>query len=108
MGSLQEHFFSKTSIPADQIHGIDEKLLSGPTDAVAAAYEETVRNVLEKSGGALDLAVLGFGPDVSASRPDHYDWRSLCTDTWLPPGPHMFVVSRPRALGGNDTARGGD
>jgi 6-phosphogluconolactonase len=66
LGSLKEHFFSKTSIPEDQIYGIDETLLSGPTDAIATAYEEkVVQMVLAKSGGALDLAVLGFGPDVS-------------------------------------------
>lgn len=64
LGSLN-HFLDKTSIPKDQIHGIDESLLeSGTTDDIAAAYENVVDDVLAKSGGALDLAVAGFGPDV--------------------------------------------
>jgi 6-phosphogluconolactonase len=108
MGSLQEHFFSKTSIPKDQIHGIDESLLSGPTDSIAAAYQETVQKVLEESGGALDLAVLGFGPDVSSCCRENQNMKkqntfilmikTTCT------GPYLFVISWSQTLGGNRKA----
>lgn len=62
MGALQEQVFSKLSIPSSQIHGINQEKLSD-SSAVAADYEPIVHEVLAKSGGKLDLAVLGFGPD---------------------------------------------
>jgi 6-phosphogluconolactonase len=62
LGSLQEHFLSKTGIPATQIYGIDETLLLSSTKAVAKAYESMFRKVLS-GRHFLDLAVLGFGPD---------------------------------------------
>jgi 6-phosphogluconolactonase len=61
--SIRDNFLSKVPIPDSQIHGIDESLLNGSTDAIASAYELVVRKVLKLSGGLLDCAVLGFGPD---------------------------------------------
>lgn len=63
MGALQAQVFSKLSIPPSQIHGINEELLAVSSEAIASDYEPIVRQVLAKSGGKLDLAVLGFGPD---------------------------------------------
>lgn len=61
--ALKENFLSKVSIPASQVHGIDEAMMQESTEAVAHSYEVTVRKVIELSGGFLDCAVLGFGPD---------------------------------------------
>ena len=64
MKSIREHFLSKVHIPEIQIHAIDESKLDQSAEAVARAYEEDVVNkVLKFSGGLLDLALLGFGPD---------------------------------------------
>lgn len=63
MKALNENLFSKVPIPPSHIYGINEKKLHESPAAVASDYEEVVRNVLRKSGGQLDLAVLGFGPD---------------------------------------------
>ncbi|KAL7579664.1 hypothetical protein ACA910_021814 [Epithemia clementina (nom. ined.)] len=79
-GSLQQEFFSKLSsssspgIPPAQIHGLDESKLSNTddnnnndsttTEDLAMDYQTKVESVLHQvSGGQLDLAVLGFGPD---------------------------------------------
>lgn len=63
LGLLQEKFLSKVPIPTNQVHGINLAKLKESTGAVAKDYETTVKKVLEVSGGLLDLAVLGFGPD---------------------------------------------
>lgn len=64
MRSIQENFLSKVPIPKTQIHAIDESKLNESAEAVALAYEENVvEKVLKVSGGLLDLALLGFGPD---------------------------------------------
>jgi 6-phosphogluconolactonase len=59
-------FFNSIQVPIPkwQVYGINEALLSEPTEAVASAYEEKVlKPLLELSGGMLDCVVLGFGPD---------------------------------------------
>ena len=69
--SCREKFLAASGIPMDQIYGIDGSLLAnmdadpvGCTDRIAKAYQdEVVTPVLSKSGGMLDLALLGFGPD---------------------------------------------
>ena len=70
MGELKRVLFSHLPIPESQIHGINETLLEDdPTTAasaitsIAIEYERIVRQVIAKSDGQLDLAVLGFGPD---------------------------------------------
>ena len=67
LGALNKVLFSQIpDIPKSQIYGIDESLLGsgdGSTKAIAKAYEPVVTKVLDLSGGKLDLAVLGFGPD---------------------------------------------
>lgn len=64
LGAIRSNFTSVVPIPEGQVYGIDEALLGGPTEAVAAHYEEKVlKPLLEKCDGMLDCAVLGFGPD---------------------------------------------
>ena len=53
MKSLQDKLFSKLpGIPQGQIHPINESKLSD-TDSVATDYEQTVKKVLDISGGML-------------------------------------------------------
>lgn len=67
LGAIRSNFTKMVPIPENQVYGIDETMLLGSessTDAVALGYEEKVLNpLLEKCGGMLDCAVLGFGPD---------------------------------------------
>jgi len=63
MKAIREHFLSKVSIPESQCHAIDETLLLNSTESVADTYQKVVEEVLKISGGLLDLALLGFGPD---------------------------------------------
>lgn len=63
LGELDKNLFGKVpQIPRNQIYGINESKLD-EAEAVASDYERQVRSVLSQSGGQLDLAVLGFGPD---------------------------------------------
>jgi 6-phosphogluconolactonase len=63
LGAIDENFLSKVPIPSDHVYGINESKLDESTESVANEYETTVKQVLSLSGGQLDLAVLGFGPD---------------------------------------------
>lgn len=64
LGLLQTKFLSKTTIPMNQIYGIDVTLLNGSTENIAIDYEKKLNHVFELSSDhLLDLAVLGFGPD---------------------------------------------
>jgi 6-phosphogluconolactonase len=59
IGALQEYFLSQVSIPDSQIYKISQEKLKESTEAVASDYELRLREVLSRSGGQLDLAVLG-------------------------------------------------
>ena len=63
LGTLHTELFSTISVPVKQIYGINEDKLTESTDAVAKDYELIVKDILKKSEGLIDLAVLGFGPD---------------------------------------------
>jgi len=63
-GAVKANFTSNVPIPADQVYGIDEFLSSKSTSDIASAYEDKVlKPLLARSGGKIDCAVLGFGPD---------------------------------------------
>ena len=102
MGALEEKVFSQLSIPSSQIHGINEDKLSESTAAVAADYEPIVHEVLKKSGGQLDLAVLGFGPDghTCSLFPNHdllneqTKWVAFLEDSPKPP-PCRITLTYP-------------
>eukprot|EP00977_Amphora_coffeiformis_P006283 scaffold1351_cov176-Amphora_coffeaeformis.AAC.17 len=72
------------------------------TAAVAADYEKILKDTLGKSGGYLDLAVLGFGPDghTCSLFPDHpllqesTQWVSPITDSPKPP-PNRITLTFP-------------
>ena len=63
LGSIREKFLANTTIPASQIYGIHPMKLNESTESVAKDYEAKLQVALLASGGLLDLAVLGFGPD---------------------------------------------
>jgi 6-phosphogluconolactonase len=64
LGALQAQALSTVAIPRSQIHGASQDLIrDGSPEDVALDYEEKVKSVLALTGGSLDLAVLGFGPD---------------------------------------------
>lgn len=102
MGALQSQVFSKIPIPPSQIHGINEEKLDVSSEAVAADYEPIVREVLAKSGGKLDLAVLGFGPDghTCSLFPNHSllkeetKWVASLDDSPKPP-PSRITLTYP-------------
>jgi 6-phosphogluconolactonase len=101
LGSLQEKLFSAIGIPAKQIYGINQaKVLNESTLAVAQDYELVVREVLHRSGGLLDLAVLGFGPDGHtcslfpghALLQEHSVWVAPITDSPKPPANRITLT----------------
>jgi 6-phosphogluconolactonase len=59
LGALHQSFLSRVAIPKSQIYGISEEKRMESTEAVAIEYELRLREVLSRSGGQLDLAVLG-------------------------------------------------
>lgn len=101
MGALQANVFSKLAIPDSQIHGINQDKVRD-SNAVASDYEPIVREVLSKSGGMLDLAVLGFGPDghTCSLFPNHVllkedtKWVASLDDSPKPP-PSRITLTYP-------------
>lgn len=63
LGGLRKSFLSATSIPHTQIFGLDMVALGENIHVAAQYYQTKVQAVLTKTGGFLDLALLGFGPD---------------------------------------------
>ena len=64
--ALRENFLGKVPVPPERVYGIDESLLSDghSTAEVADEYERrALMPILAESGGKIDVAVLGFGPD---------------------------------------------
>ena len=64
--ALKENMLDKVNIPPEQVYGIDESLLHLPNSSkeIAKSYElNVIDKLLALSGGKLDCAVLGFGPD---------------------------------------------
>jgi 6-phosphogluconolactonase len=107
MGALQEGLFSKlTTIPQSQIHGINQEKLvveqSTTAAVIAADYEPIVHSVIAKSGGKLDMAVLGFGPDghTCSLFPNHpllkekFKWVASLDDSPKPP-PSRITLTFP-------------
>lgn len=101
MGALKEQVFSKISIPSSQVHGINESKLSD-SSAVASDYEPIVREVIAKSDGKLDMAILGFGPDghTCSLFPNHAllkeetKWVASLDDSPKPP-PSRITLTYP-------------
>lgn len=102
--SLRDKFLSAVpGIPESHIHGIDPSKLDESTDAVAVDYEKVVKETLQSySGGCLDLAVLGFGPDghTCSLFPNHAllneteRWVAPITDSPKPP-PNRITLTFP-------------
>mmetsp|Transcript_33600 Transcript_33600/g.77510 ORF Transcript_33600/g.77510 Transcript_33600/m.77510 type:complete len:166 (+) Transcript_33600:54-551(+) len=71
-------------------------------DSIAQEYQDIVKTVLSKSGGQLDLAVLGFGPDghTCSLFPNHEllkeeeKWVASITDSPKPP-PNRITLTYP-------------
>jgi len=63
LNSLMENVLVDFEVPTSQVYGINQSRLSDGPKAVADDYEDVVNTVLAKSGGHLDLAVLGYGAD---------------------------------------------
>ncbi len=42
LGAIRQHFTTGVGIPSSQIYGIDETLLLGSSEDVAASYQENV------------------------------------------------------------------
>lgn len=63
--ALQKSFLSLSgvSIPSKNIYGINKMSLCESMQAVALDYQTKLLSVLPKSGGLLDLALLGMGED---------------------------------------------
>ena len=117
--SCREKFSDASGIPTNQIYGIDESLLSGMdadpagcTDRIATSYQdEVVTYVLSKSGGMLDLALLGFGPDghTCSLFPDHdllrEDTKLVAGIVDSPKPPPQRITLTLRVLNGGLTRR---
>jgi 6-phosphogluconolactonase len=99
LGALNATLFSSIAVPQSQIYGINESQL-GDSAAIATEYEGTIRTVLAKSAGQLDLAVLGFGPDghTCSLFPDHplleeqIKWVAAIDDSPKPPAQRITLT----------------
>ncbi len=102
MGALTTELLRHVAIPPEQIHGLDESLLEESVGIQAEAYESKLRSALLHSGGMLDMALLGFGPDghTCSLFPGHsliqerQRWISGIDDSPKPP-PRRITMTLP-------------
>jgi 6-phosphogluconolactonase len=107
LGLLQSKFLSNTTIPSNQIYGIDLSLLNGPTDLIANDYETKLKHVLYEVSSSdndpfLDVAILGFGPDghtcsLFPNHPllqEHNQWIASIDDSPKPPPKRITMTFR--------------
>ena len=100
-----DYVFSKIPIPAEQIHHIDESLVSD-TQELADAYEQELVKVFANRSAvkipAFDLLLLGMGPDghTCSLFPGHRllnettGWVAPITDSPKPP-PNRITLTLP-------------
>jgi 6-phosphogluconolactonase len=100
-----DYLFSKVGLPAEQIHHIDESLLSD-TQELADAYEQELVKVFANKSAVkipvFDLLLLGMGPDghTCSLFPGHAllnettGWVAPVTDSPKPP-PNRITLTLP-------------
>jgi 6-phosphogluconolactonase len=100
-----DYVFSKVDIPAEQIHQIDEDLISDPQELADAYEQELVKVFANKSAVKIpvfDLLLLGMGPDghTCSLFPGHAllnetnGWVAPVTDSPKPP-PNRITLTLP-------------
>jgi len=103
--ACDDHFFSKVPLPAEQIHNIDESLISDPQELADAYEQELVKVFANKSAVKIpvfDLLLLGMGPDghTCSLFPGHAllnettGWVAPVTDSPKPP-PNRITLTLP-------------
>jgi len=100
-----EQLFSKIPIPSEQIHKIDQELISDPQELADAYEQELVKVFANKSAVKIpvfDLLLLGMGPDghTCSLFPGHAllnettGWVAPVTDSPKPP-PNRITLTLP-------------
>ena len=103
--ACDDYFFSKVPLPAEQIHNIDESLISDPQELADAYEQELVKVFANKSAVKIpvfDLLLLGMGPDghTCSLFPGHAllnettGWVAPVTDSPKPP-PNRITLTLP-------------
>jgi len=100
-----DYVFSKVPLPAEQIHYIDESLISDPQELADAYEQELVKVFANRSAVKIpvfDLLLLGMGPDghTCSLFPGHAllnettGWVAPVTDSPKPP-PNRITLTLP-------------